>query len=354
MNRSFLVFLFLICPLFSTASEFSQAQADLQQMPVVVSPPNTDQPTMVNVGLYLREVTQLDEGSNSFTIEGYLDLKWEDRRLAFDQSESGFGKKVFLEENAHSELAQIWWPDIQFVNAIGASQIENEELIIYADGVVEYQERFRVTLATNFKMRRFPFDTQTLKIEIESFAWSSEFLIFQVIEDIVGISDEFNIPGWKVINIEAHIESKQEPRDRAPFSEFVTGIQVERDPGFFVTKLIFPLTLIIILISSTLWIAPSEFAGRISGTLVGLLTSAAFGIQMARFLPAHVHGTYLDALILCSFVFAALLVSIHTASRHYFVTDRGDFSLRIDTVSRWLFPLLYLTTIFGLAWIYLA
>ena len=67
----------------------------------------------------------------------------------------------------------MWWPEVTLVNEVHAREMENEELIIYADGTVEYEEKSHAQLEAHYNLRKFPFDRQVLEIEIESFAWTA-------------------------------------------------------------------------------------------------------------------------------------------------------------------------------------
>ena len=74
-----------------------------------VTPPNPDGPVTVDFGLYIIQVTDIDETSNTFRFEGFMDLIWCDPRNAFDPAERGVDKELFLEEGAKRELDEIWW-----------------------------------------------------------------------------------------------------------------------------------------------------------------------------------------------------------------------------------------------------
>ena len=202
------------------------------QSPHFVDVPNPQGVVPVEIGLYVNEVTNVDASTNTFEVEGFLDLAWCDPRLAFEPAVTGVEEEIFLEKEAQLKLQKIWWPDITLVNENHARDIENEELIILYDGTVDYQEKFAALLASNFEMRRFPFDTQKLLVEIESFAWPNDQLEFLIEEEVVGFSDEFHIPEWNIVDVTEHLATKQEIRDRAPFSEFIAEIIVKRDPGF--------------------------------------------------------------------------------------------------------------------------
>jgi len=227
--------------------------------PAYVSPPNqygiNDMgPVIVDIGLFIHQISQVDVGFNTFFMEGFVDLVWCDSRLKFEVEKAHKKKHYFLEADAAKELEEIWWPDLTFVNEINKRTIENQELVIEHDGTVEYREKFAVLLTSNFDTRRFPFDEQVLTAEIESFAWNATTLEFHVETDLVGFSRDFRIPEFEMKGIHEHMEIKQEPRDRYPFSDLVTDFYIQRDPRYYVMKVMVPLSLIVAISWSVFWI----------------------------------------------------------------------------------------------------
>lgn len=187
-------------------------------------------------------------------------------------------------------------------------RIENEEVIIYSDGTVEYREKFGVELSTNYDMRKFPFDTQILIAEIESFAWTSKDMIFHLEEDLVGFSSEFEVPEFNIEKVEEHLEVRMEPRDRYSFSELVAEVYVRRDPNYYITKVIIPLGLIVCISWAVFWMDGSDLADRMAISFTGVLTSVAYQFIVTESLPRHIYNTFLDNFVLISFVMMALTI----------------------------------------------
>jgi hypothetical protein len=321
--------------------------------PVYVSQPNPDGATPVGIGLYVIEIADIDPSDNTFQVDGFIDLTWCDPRERFDVAETGVEKEIFLEHDAELKLQRMWWPDIELVNEIQPRQIENEELIVKPDGSIEYREKFTAKLATDYDMKRFPFDTQTLIIEIESFAWSSKDLIFVVEDDIVGFSDEFSIPEWEIIGINEHLETKQEVREKDPYSEFVVEITVERDPGFYLTKIMIPLIIITSISWAVFWMVGDGLADRMSVSFTGVLAAVAYQFIISEALPRHVYNTFMDAIVLFSFIIMTLTIIENIVVNNLHLRDQVETATRLDKVSRYLFPIAYVGGIGILAMLYL-
>ncbi len=188
--------------------------------PVFVTPPSADGPTLVDLGLFIIQITEINVVENTFRLTGFLDLVWCDPRKAFDPEKVGVKEEMFLEDAAALTLAEIWWPDIDFANEAAPREISNQELIIFSDGTLEYKEKFSAVLEARYDLRNFPFDEQTLEIEIESFAWNDEFLVFHQEEEKIGFGTGFEIPEWHTESVETSLESRREIRDRHHFPNF--------------------------------------------------------------------------------------------------------------------------------------
>jgi len=317
-----------------------------------VSSPNPIGPTIVHIGMYVDEITEVDEGANSFKMQGFLDLIWCDPRLAFNPSETGTQVEIFIEDDAHEELNNIWWPHPEFVNEDDPVSTENLTLLVHADGTVEYRSRFGGHLATNFNLHAFPFDQQNLYVEIESFEWASDTMVFLDQKGIVGFSDEFHIPEWNVTNITENIESKKEPRDHSEFSEFTAIIHIKRDPGVYTTKVMIPLGIIILISMVIFWMDPKSFEDRLGTSMTGLLTAVAYQFISSQNLPKHVYNTYLDSYVFLSFL--VILFGIAESGFVAWLVSKGkeQQASLTDKLSRFFMPLLYVGMIIIMYFVY--
>jgi hypothetical protein len=122
-------------------------------------------PTLVAVGFFIVEVTEVDEVDNTFTIEVFMDNVWCDPNRPRRERST----ETYIEADAEKRLEGGWNPNITFVDEIEKPIKENQELTLFPNGTVEYKQKFNVTLENRYDLRRFPFDHQTLRIELESF-----------------------------------------------------------------------------------------------------------------------------------------------------------------------------------------
>jgi len=310
-----------------------------------VTSPNRQGATVVSIGLYVDQITEVDESTNSFAMQGFLDLIWCDPRLAFDPSTTGTNVRILLGDEAHQELNNMWWPNLEFVNKQEPVSIDNLTLLVHTDGTVEYRSKFSGHLASTFDLHAFPFDEQDLLVAIESFQWASDAMTFLEHEGIVGFSEEFHIPEWNVTGIDEQIQSKKERRDHSEFSKFLATIHVKRDPGVYTTKVMIPLGIIILISMIIFWMDSEAFEDRLNTSMTGLLTAVAYQFIASQNLPKHVYNTYLDAYVFLSFLIIVFGIGESAFARWLTKNEKARQARQMDRTARWFMPLLYVALI---------
>jgi hypothetical protein len=105
---------------------------------------------------------------------------------------------------------------------------------------------------------------------------------------------------WDFLKIEEHLKPVMEARDRHPFSELVTEIHVLRNPMYYLTKVVIPLTLIVCISWAVFWMESDGLADRMAISFTGVLTSVAYQFIVSDILPRHIYNTFLDNFVLLS------------------------------------------------------
>ena len=78
----------------------------------------------------------------------------------------------------------------------------------------------------------------------------------------------------------------------------------------------------------------------------------AFQFVIAGDLPKVSYLTFMDSFLMLSFMMMVLTIGQNTIVSHYYLKERQERAHRVDAVSRWLFPLLYLGGLAGLLALY--
>ena len=119
------------------------------------------------------------------------------------------------------------------------------------------------------------------------------------------------------------------------------NISAHRQLHFYVWKIIVPFCLIVFMSWTVFWINPAQFGPQIGLSATAMLTLIAFQFATTNMVPALGYFTTLDEFITGStiLVFLALVESLTTS---YLVSqERHQLALRIDRVSRLVFPLVF-------------
>ena len=318
----------------------------------VVSP-NPAGPVIVDLGLHIVELTQVDEVINTFTIEGFMDLVWCDPRMAYEaENEEELGEKILLKEKAQALLNEIWWPAVTIANQVNARNIENQELVILSDGTIEYKEKFSAELEAHYDLKEFPFDRQKLEIEIESFAWHDDVLIFKMNEEKIGFSNDFEIAEWHIENVESKIESVKDIQDRATFSEFLMEIEVVRKYDYYLWKIIIPLILLVMISWSVFWMIGDKLVDRMSISMTGILTIVAYQFIISDILPRVSYFTFMDTFLSISFLIMLLSVFENIIVNNLDLVEESAQAKKVDMVCRIAFPVLYFVSLIALTLIF--
>jgi hypothetical protein len=201
-------------------------------MPASV-PPNPDGPTRVGGAIFVTELREIDAVRDDFAFRGYVRATWCDPRLAFDPGAAGTRERVSMGAEAEQELTRIWFPAGFPVNRVGSLDISERVLRIRHDGTVHHDLNVSLRVAADFDLRRFPFDRQLLELQIESFRWTEESLVWLAEAAGTGFSEDFEIPEWRIVRVGSRIETARALRSSNPFSRLVFEIEVKREAGFY-------------------------------------------------------------------------------------------------------------------------
>lgn len=307
-------------------------------------PPPPALPTTVTVGLYIRQVTDVDQVSEDFTIEGFMDWKWRDPRLSFDAEAYGAEKKLFINEEVEALLYRnaIWWPELEITNERGSRTTEEMSLAIQTDGTILYRERFSAKIQADFDLRRFPFDDQEFHIYIESFIYESHELIIEPDTRVIGFGDNLGEEEWVLQKITPQINEQADVRSATgdTFSELELDLTLDRHVGYYIYRIFIPLLSIISIFCATFWLNNYEI--QLTASTTGLLTLVAFDFAISDNLPNLAYLTFLDTIIMVSFILAALAVVVNLLLLRLEKQDNLDLARRWNKVALIVFPCGYL------------
>jgi hypothetical protein len=284
-------------------------------------------PLNVDVHLHVDEIPTIASTEDNYTLTGFLDVSWCDPRLAaaLDPQEE---ERAYGNDAALDFLKGIWHPQITFINEEGEAIGDDLNLTINRAGRAELQRRMEVTLASNFDVRRFPFDRQLLEADIASFSWDSKVVKLIDSKDNVTVSRNFDIPDWDVVGASSNVIAYDDPDHGDDiFSLLKVKIEVARKSSFYVNKIFIPLAVLSFTSIFFLAIPIDSVGDRIQFVSSLLFTTLAYQLIIASSVPRVPYFTLGDkyTLFLFFFMVAEVFIAYAISLAHRF----GDFEHKL-------------------------
>ncbi|XP_039546927.1 glycine receptor subunit alpha-1 isoform X2 [Pimephales promelas] len=150
-------------------------------------------PVNVSCNIFINSFGSIAETTMDYRVNIFLRQQWNDPRLAYSEYPDD---SLDLDP---SMLDSIWKPDLFFANEKGAHfhevTTDNKLLRIFKNGNVLYSIRLTLTLSCPMDLKNFPMDVQTCIMQLESFGYTMNDLIFEWQEKgPVQVADGLTLP----------------------------------------------------------------------------------------------------------------------------------------------------------------
>ncbi len=310
------------------------------EMPAVIERPGADDgPTRVSIGIWMVDITSIDSAQQSFTAEMALVLRWKDPRLAH----TGNGVVRY-------PLEQVWHPRIAVVNETNSVSRKFPDLVeVEPDGRVTYRQRYAGAFSQPLRLRSFPFDRQTFRLQFVAVRYRANEVQFVPDQDWIdnglkqagGIATSITLPDWTIESW----NTKSLSYALAPgfeYSGYAFEFTASRNAQHYVWKVILPLVLIVMMSWAVFWIDPVTSNSQISIAVTSMLTLIAYRFAIDNQLPRLPYTTNLDAFILMSTVlvfFSFIEVLVTTILENQ---KRNRLAITIDRFCRVIFPVIFI------------
>ena len=306
----------------ATVNNSKLSEADLLK-----SIPISNLPIKVSVGLHISNLADIDQTSETFDSAGYLMYSWRDARLTYTPQQS--------ETSRTSNLDRIWHPTIEMVN-FKASTDSDTIVDILPDGTVQAQERFARTLSSGLALQKFPFDLQSLQVVLESLKYDDRTVELVVDSAKVSIGkDSFgSLSEWQIGKISGTNSKSFFPPEQQHYSRITIGINVKRNYGFYLLKVMMQLLLITIASWSVFWIDPREFSTQIGIAFTNLLTVVALLLVINDTLPRVGYLTMMDGFTMICFLTILVAILVLIIAHRSITTDNHHRANKVQDLAR--------------------
>jgi hypothetical protein len=309
-------------------------------LPAVIDRPITGGgPTQVSVGIWMVDISNIDSAQQTFAAEVAVVLRWKDSRLAH----TGNGVVRY-------SLEQIWHPRAVIVNESNSVSHKFPDMVeVEPDGRVIYRQRYAGAFTQPLRLRSFPFDRQTFRLQLVAVRYRPNEVQFVPDQDWIdnglkkagGIAPSITLPDWTVENW----NTKSLSYALAPgfeYSGYAFEFKAARDVQHYIFKVILPLVLIVIMSWAGFWIDPVNANSQISVAVTSMLTLIAYRYAVDTQVPRLPYMTRIDLFFLVStlLVFFSLIeVLVTTILDNNQQTERAK---KIDRYCRVIVPLVFI------------
>jgi hypothetical protein len=264
--------------------------------------PTPAHPRTVRVALVIRNIIAVDEVKENWQVNGLLVTKWTDPSLRYRPR----GREPLFRDLPNN----MWKPDFELTNEETATTFHFVDLYAQPDGTVTSTQRFTATLSTNSDLRRFPFDTQLLPLEVQASGDDLDSTILRPDQKGTRLSNRayVGLAQWVPLSLTETLGAVAgSPRH---VSDVQFGLRVRRNPRSYILKFIIPLLLLVMISWITFWLSPEEFKTRdqLQSAVATLLIVVAFNITVSNLLPRTEYITYIDALLFTCFIFVIVAI----------------------------------------------
>ncbi|KAI1897413.1 hypothetical protein AGOR_G00083040 [Albula goreensis] len=282
----------------------------------------------VGVDVQVESLDSISEVDMDFTMTLYLRHYWKDERLSFPSSTN---KSMTFDGRL---VKKIWVPDVFFVHSkrsfIHDTTTDNIMLRVFPDGHVLYSLRVTVTAACNMDFSRFPLDSQTCTLELESYAYTDEDLMLYWKSGDESLSTDDRISLSQFLIQKFHTTSRLAFYSSTGwYNRLYINFTLRRHIFFFLLQTYFPATLMVMLSWVSFWIDRRAVPARVSLGITTVLTMSTIITGVNASMPRVSYIKAVDIYLWVSFVFVFLSV-LEYAAVNYLTTvkDGKDRKLR--------------------------
>lgn len=296
-----------------------------------------EKPLEVGIGVQVGQIVSINQKEENFEVVGYLRLEWDDPELAFDESEHGRPIWIMTRE-AFTQFVDeegVFAPSFAIHNQQGRRFSQNSGVMVFSDGHAAYGERFTAKLqAPEFDFVRYPFDKQKFFVHVES-TYPIEFMTFTPLEEFSRLGAQLGEEEW-VFERSWTDTTEVEGLTGRPTSRFSFGFEARRHLNYYLLRIFLPLGIIIVVSWLTFFL--QDFSKRVDIAGGNLLIFIAFNFTISRDLPRLGYMTFMDAIVLTTFVFSGLVVIMNVVFRRMEVIGKVSLARQIDNYTIWIYP----------------
>ncbi|XP_049817927.1 glutamate-gated chloride channel isoform X2 [Aethina tumida] len=265
-----------------------------------------DGPTIVNINIFLRSISKIDDYKMEYSVQLTFREQWLDERLKFND----FGGR--LKYLTLTEANRVWMPDLFFSNEKEGHFhniiMPNVYIRIFPYGSVLYSIRISLTLSCPMNLKLYPLDRQICSLRMASYGWTTDDLVFLWKEgDPVQVVKNLHLPRF---TLEKFLTDYCNSRtNTGEYSCLKVDLLFKREFSYYLIQIYIPCCMLVIVSWVSFWLDQGAVPARVSLGVTTLLTMATQTSGINASLPPVSYTKAIDVWtgVCLTFVFGALL-----------------------------------------------
>lgn len=157
--------------------------------------------------------------------------------------------------------------------------------------------------------------------------------------EMVGVAEQLSIPDWTIrggrLDLTPMVLSDALP----PMMSAGLILRAERNLSHYLTKVILPLIVIVMISWTVFWAPPPQIAVQFGFAATSILTVIAYRFALASQLPPVPYSTRLDSFLNGAFILVALALVEVVVTAQLIYKERVADALKVDVFCRTVFPI---------------
>ena len=270
---------------------------------------------VVNVGIYILSVGNLDTTSSRYTVDFFLNFICETEGCdprGFDLINAGSGPEI-EDQTDESDIGKAFY------------------------------YRVRATMRTNLDLRDFPFDEHVLEIEIEDKNKTDDEFIYIADPEQSGIDSAVYVSGWDLEpSITGEVNSHNYDIYKENYSRARFYIRITHPWFSSFMKGLFAAIVIVGVGMLSFLMNPTEAKDRIALTSGTLASAIFYHMTLTSSIPPVGYLTYADRFMILQYIFITASLGIAIGLFLMESTSDGEQKMQqLHRATRWVIPLLW-------------
>ena len=297
-------------------------------------PSRNGEPTVIIISVFVIDIDEIDDVNQRFSVDLFITARWRDQRLALPVAERK-GKIRFM------MIDDVWSPRVLLINDRGLTSQLREGVEADDLGNMKYQNRVSGELKVDLEFKQFPFDVQRLPIDLVSYEYTTDEMLFSTDSSIVSQPGKFSIEGWQLKQLEPIVDTFVLPVGNSELPRLTYVIEATRQSDYYVLTMLVPMALIIFMAWTVFWLQPHIVPPRIAIATASIFSLIALGVSIRLGLPKVSYLTKADFFVLGCTLMVFIALGVAVIGSRWASSDRMAQALKINVIARWVYMLLF-------------